>query len=225
MSKEVQQTQQTGIISSMETFEPQSMKELFAMCSLFCKTNFVPASYKNKPEESFVAALMGRNLGLDPLQSLQNIAVINGRPSIWGDGLKAVVMSKPDFEDIEELFDDETMTAICKVKRKNMSWQTRTFSMEDAKQAGLTNSPTYKKYPKRMLANRARSFALRDVFPHHLSGIITVEEAEETEPEVIKTEMEETFENMAKTIVVDAEDKTTKPKSLDEITKNGVDLS
>jgi len=121
---------------------------------------------------------MGAELGLKPIQSLQNIAVINGKPSVYGDSLLALVQTNPLYEYVHESFDEETMAATCCVKRKNQKEYVATFSQKDAQRAGLWNKPgPWTQYPKRMLQMRARGFALRDKFADALNGLITAEEA------------------------------------------------
>jgi len=53
------------------------------------------------------------------------------------------------------------------------------FSMEDATKAGLTNSPTWKKYPKHMLYNRAMSTLARVLFPDVVGNCYSEDEREE----------------------------------------------
>jgi hypothetical protein len=152
--------------------------KLAAAAEAFAKTEMVPKSFQGEPESIIVAWQAGRELGLQPMQSLANYAVINGKASLYGDGFVAVVTSHKDFENSEETFDDESMTAVCTVSRKGRSPITRSFSKEDAERAGLwERTDPWKKYPKRMLQCRARGFAFRDMFPDALCGVISAEEA------------------------------------------------
>lgn len=120
----------------------------------------------------------GRELGLTPTFAVNQLAEINGKMCVWGDGLLAIAMRTGLVEDIQETFDNETMTAKCYIKRKDMaSGQYREFSKEDAENAGLWGKNVWKSYPKRMLQMRARGFAIRDVFADQLGGLITSDEA------------------------------------------------
>ena len=58
----------------------------------------------------------GAEIGLQPLQAMQNIAVINGRPSLWGDAVLALVRSSGLLEQFEETQTEDMAT--CTVKRK-----------------------------------------------------------------------------------------------------------
>lgn len=141
------------------------------------KSRLAPKGFES-PEAILVAMQYGLELGVGPMQALQGIAVINGRPSVWGDLALAVCQSKPDFEDIIEAISPDGFEAKCTVKRKGRTPTARTFSMDDAKKANLLGKPgPWQQYPRRMLQMRARAFALRDCFADALKGISIREEA------------------------------------------------
>jgi hypothetical protein len=164
------------------TLRPQNMGELMEFAKMAANTDMVPKDFKGKPEAIVIACMMGHELGLPPLAALQNIAVINGRPSVWGDALLAIVQASGELDDINEVYDTETSTAHCHVVRKGRTPQTRSFSLQDAKNAGLLGKQgPWKQYPQRMQQLRARAFALRDVFADQLRGIRVVEEEKDRE--------------------------------------------
>ena len=158
---------------------PKNIQEAMQFATMVSNSQLAPKDYRGRPEDTLISMMMGNELGLNPLQSIQNIAVINGRPSIWGDALLALVQNHPSFKSIDESFDESTMTASCTVCRKGGKPHTSTFSRADAETAGLWGRNTWKQYPKRMLAMRARGFALRNQFADALLGLITREEAED----------------------------------------------
>jgi hypothetical protein len=146
----------------------------------------IPRDFQGKPGNVLVAIQWGREVGLGPLQALQNIAVINGRPSIWGDAALALVRGHPDCASVQEGAEGEgdARHGWCEVTRRGEQPQRRTFSIADAKRAGLWGKAgPWTQYPDRMLQLRARGFAIRDVFPDALRGVLTREEAEDTPPE------------------------------------------
>jgi hypothetical protein len=159
--------------------QPSSLQEAMQLADMLAKSGMVPKQYINNPQGTLVAMMMGQELGLNPIQSLQNIAVINGKPSIYADALLALVQNHPAFGGIEEELDEQTMTARCTVWRKgDAKKHTQTFSQKDAQTASLWGKQgPWTQYPKRMLMWRARGFALRDKFADALGGLITVEEA------------------------------------------------
>lgn len=168
---------------------PQTLAEAVQFAELIADSDLVPAQFKGKPGNILVAIQMGLDLGLAPMQALQNIYIVNGRPTVWGDAMLALVKGHPDCEDVQE-DDVETIKknqrATCKVKRRGQAWVMRTFSKEDALKATLWNkSGPWKQYPERMLQMRARSWALRDSFPDALRGIQMREEAQDIPVEVV----------------------------------------
>lgn len=147
------------------------------------KAMVVPKAYQGKPNDLFVAMALGYQIGLSVEQSIQAIAVINGRPCLWGDDMLALCMAHSEFVDIIEEPKSENGTIIgyiCTVKRRNKSDKIKEFTLNMAKKAGLLGKPgPWTQYPERMLQLRARSWALRDSFPDALKGIKAREEIED----------------------------------------------
>lgn len=168
----------TTMAKTSFNFVPQNFDEAMNYCKMVGNSNFCPKEYKGKPDEVFVAMQHGAELGLKPLQALQSIAVINGKPGIYGDAALALVKIQPDFEWIKEY--EESGTAICIVKRRGEDAHTQKFSVEDAKKAGLWGKQgPWTQYSSRMMLFRARGFALRNVFPHVLKGLALAEELQD----------------------------------------------
>ncbi|MDR5784096.1 hypothetical protein QCE63_32260 [Caballeronia sp. LZ065] len=154
---------------------PKSLDEALKFADYLADSSIVPKDFQQKPGNILVAIQWGMELGLKPMQAMQNIAVINGRPSLWGDAVLALVRASALCEYVYETF--ENGTAICRVKRRGEEEQIRTFSEADAKQAGLIGKQgPWAQYPNRMKQMRARAFALRDVFPDVLKGMPIAEE-------------------------------------------------
>ena len=156
---------------------PRNFDEAWRLAEILADSELVPKDFRGKPGNCLVGMQWGHELGLKPLQSLQGIAVINGRPSIWGDTLLAIARSSPLCEYITEGMDADG-TAWCKAKRRGEPEQVRTFSDADAKTAGLQGKAgPWVTNPKRMKQMRARAFALRDVFTDVLRGMHMAEES------------------------------------------------
>lgn len=154
---------------------PQTFEQALTFCDYLADSDLVPKDFKGKPANCLIAIQWGAELGLKPLQALQNLAIINGRPALWGDAVIALVRSSPLCEFISET--DDGHTATCRVKRRGEPEEVRTFSMDDARSAGLVGKAgPWTQYPKRMRQMRARAFALRDVFPDVLRGLPIAEE-------------------------------------------------
>lgn len=156
------------------TLTPKSLEEAMKLAELMSKSEIVPKDYQGKPANVLVAVQMGLEIGLAPMAALQNIAVINGRPGLFGDAGKALlldrgfVIEERDADEIRELG-----AARCSITRPGASKPVvRTFSIADAEQAGLWNKQgPWKQYPQRMLAWRAFWWAARDAAADVLKGL------------------------------------------------------
>ena len=166
-----------ALTTKTTTFDlsPQTFDQALTFSQYLADSDMVPKDYKGKPGNCLIAMQWGAEVGLKPLQALQNLAVINGRPALWGDSVIAIVRGSPLCEYVIET--DDGQTATCKVKRRGEPEQIRTFSMVDARAAGLAGRQgPWTQFPKRMRQMRARAFALRDVFPDVLRGLPVAEE-------------------------------------------------
>ena len=163
-----------------QIMEPTNLKEAMKFAETISKSGMVPDNFQGKPANVLVAVQWGYEIGLAPMQALQNIAVINGRPSLWGDSLLALIKAHPSYAGMREWMEGDT--AYCEIKRTlangEVETTTKSFSTQEAQKAGLTNKRgPWTQYPNRMLALRARGFAIRDAFPDAIKGMITAEEA------------------------------------------------
>lgn len=167
------------ILSGKSGLELRSLDDYWRFAQFVCKSGLAPKGMET-PEACIIAMQIGAEIGLKHMQSIQSIAVINNRPSVWGDSVKGLILATGICEDFQEYFegDGDKLVAHCKIKRRGMSWVHQTFSVADAKQADLTKKQgPWQQYPKRMLQMRARGFACRDAFPDALRGLYLAEEA------------------------------------------------
>ncbi|MCG9964588.1 hypothetical protein [Shewanella cutis] len=165
---------------------PANFQEAFQIAEMLSQSEMVPKNYQRKPNDIVIAMAMGAELGFQPLQSLQNIAVINGRPSVWGDAFRALIIGSPDLVEFKEWYENDT--AHCLIKRRLASGAVvefnGSFSLEDAKQAGLLGKQgPWTQYTKRMQQWRALGFAGRDAYADRLRGIWLDVEAQDLPPE------------------------------------------
>lgn len=175
---------------------PRNFEELWKFAQMVCETEFVPGAFRSKPGAVIAACQLGNEVGLPPMTALKWIAVINGTPSIWGDGYWMLVSSHPRFEWARELGPDEALEkgyGECTIKRKDRAEPiTRRYTKEMAERAGLWGgkgaTEEKRKYspwftnPGRMLQMRARALAGRDGLPEATGPLSMREEAEDFEP-------------------------------------------
>ena len=154
---------------------PQSFEEVYRLARIVVAAGMAPKGMDTE-EKAAIAIMRGLEVGLTPFQALDKIAIVNGRPTIWGDGALGLVRGSGLCEWIKETTEGET--AICEAKRRGDA-QTirRTFTVADAKKAGLWGKQgPWQQYPNRMLQMRARAFCLRDGFADVLGGLYLKEE-------------------------------------------------
>lgn len=175
------------------------MDDLFRFAKAVSVSGLAPKGIET-PEAIFVALEMGLEVGLPMMAALQNIAVINGRPTIWGDAQLAVVRGTGELVLFEEWYEEggkrlarnpatftDATTAVCRVQRHGYEPAETAFSVADAKRANLWGkSGPWSQYPARMLRFRARSFGLRDQFGDALRGLRTAEEVMDDPVEVAR---------------------------------------
>lgn len=170
---------------SLTAIVPQSIEEAYRMASAVVAAGMAPKSL-DTAEKAMVAIMHGMEVGLTPMAAMQSIAVVNGFPTIWGDGALGLVRGSGLCEGVKEWIDGDgdQMVAVCEVRRRGEADPIRrTFSVADARKAGLwSKAGPWQNYPKRMLQMRARSLALRDGFADILRGLRIREEVEDYQP-------------------------------------------
>ena len=177
----VQQPQQK-IALGRQGVQLSSYEELYRFAKSVALSGFAPKGME-KPESILVAIQLGLELGITPMAALQNIAVINGRPGIFGDMALALVRGSGLCEKYSQRWEGtgEAHRAVVSCIRKGEAEpMVSTFSVADAKAASLWGKPgPWSQYPDRMLLFRARGFLLRDAFGDVLKGLRTTEELQD----------------------------------------------
>ena len=132
-------------------------------------TEFVPASMRGSAAKVAACIMFGAEIGIGPMQSLAKIDVIDGRPAPKAELARALVLGAG-----HELIFEESSGTRCTVagrRRNSDTWQRVTWTMDDAKRAGLDGKQNWRKWPRAMLAARASAELVRLVFPDCLGGI------------------------------------------------------
>jgi hypothetical protein len=166
---------------------PATTEEAWKIATAIAKSSLVPKQYQGQPGDIIIAASMGARLGLDPFSAMQGIAVVNGRPTLWGDAMLAVCQSRPDWRGQTVAWSGEGDKLTCTVTVRRQVAQAvdeypGVFGVDDAKKAGLwTKQGPWSQYPRRMLELRARAFALRGSFADALLGFHAREEMEDVQ--------------------------------------------
>jgi hypothetical protein len=164
-------------MSNIEVARPLSPAEVnWKTAQKIANTPFVPTAFRGKPEAVFAAILYGDELGLGPMQSLNSIHVIEGKPSMSPELMRALVARAGHRLDVKLASNDKVV--LWGKRADNGSEATVEWSMKDAQQAGLAGRGAWKTYPRAMLLARATSEICRQIFSDCIMGLsYTPEEA------------------------------------------------
>ena len=183
--------------TSIDPYNPGNFQEAWRLAEIVAAARLAPGIAT--PEQALLILALGSDLGLSPMQSIRGIHIIEGRPCPSADCLAACVLRSGLAEYFTEIETTEQLST-WETKRKSEAKPRRyTFSIEDAKRAGLLNrgkdpsQNNWNKYPKRMLSARAKAFLVRDVYPDLTLGLYTPDEIPE-QPIHVQSEVVETYQ-------------------------------
>jgi hypothetical protein len=141
-------------------------------------TEMVPKDLRNRPEAVFAVMLYGREIGLAPMNALQSIHFIEGKPAQSADLMRATVRRRGHHIKVVEWTNQ--LCTLTGTRCDDDESLTVTFTMEDAKVAKVDQKAVWKQHPRRMLLARATSELCVGLFSDCLSGVIyTPEELED----------------------------------------------
>ncbi len=157
------------------------MGDSWILASKIANTTFVPAALRGKPEAVLACILAGHEAGISPMQALAKIHIVDGRPGMAAELMRALVLRHG-----HELWYEESSSSLCTAigKRRGQTRETRvTWTIEDAKRAALSEKDNWRKYPGDMLIARATGRLCRMIFSDVLAGIsYTMEELLDMNP-------------------------------------------
>jgi hypothetical protein len=159
-----------------------SMKEAFLYCEWLQKSGLAP---KNDTASQILVKLQaGAELGFPPMRALASLVVVNGKLTLQGDAMLALIRASGKGRVIVGVTGEgENRVAHCDIERFDTKEKDRvTFSWQDAKRAGLTGKDTYKSYGEDMLIWKAVARAARRYFSDVIGGVSTEEDARTYEP-------------------------------------------
>ncbi|QNQ90739.1 hypothetical protein GP475_08875 [Corynebacterium poyangense] len=164
--------------------QAEAMQSAHQLATGLCATQMVPSTYRDKPDDGAAAILYGAELGLKPLQALQQIFVVRGKPAIYARTMVALLKAKGyTFSTVEDT--PEAVT----VRGTSPSGETEEarWTLERAKRAGYTKSnEKYQTDPQAMLYAKAASEVCRKLAPDVLLGVTYSAEELELEPAPVR---------------------------------------
>lgn len=172
-----------GVLAALT---PQTLDEAFRLAQALAGSgDMVPKAFQGQPQATMAAIIRGMEVGLAPMQALASIAVIQGRPVIWGDALPALMQRAGHHIDVDVEGEGDAMVATATLTRGDTGRVIkRTFSASDAKAAGLWGKQgPWQTHKRRMLGHKARNFAIRDGAADALMGMGIADQDEHQGPD------------------------------------------
>ena len=162
---------------------PEAMKLLMDMANLFSKSHLVPTLYRANQANCAIAINMATRIGMDPMTVMQNLYLIQGKPSWSSQFLIACWNTCGRFSPIRYEWSADRKS--CRAWSEDLKTGERlvgtmiTLSM--AKAEGWLDKPgsKWKTMPEQMLMYRAAAFLCRAYAAEISLGIMTSEEAED----------------------------------------------
>lgn len=147
----------------------QSAQAAHQIATTLVQTSFVPDSFRNKPGEATAAILAGLEVGLQPMAALRSFDVIQGQAAPRAITLRAIIQSRG--HEIEVVESTATRCRMRGRRKGATDWQTVTWTIERARDLGVTNKANWKNQPQAMLVARATSELSRLVASDAILGI------------------------------------------------------
>lgn len=168
--------------TAVEPFEPQNIEQAINMSEHLSHATLLPTHLRQKPADIFATLLLGRDLGLTPMQSIVGIHCIEGKPSVSAQTAIALVKRSPACVYFR-LVESDDQVAIYETQRKGEPSPARMrFTIEEARRAGLATKKNWQAYPSAMLRARCSMALARDVYPDVLANLYDPDELDATEP-------------------------------------------
>lgn len=149
---------QTAIATRVDVLEGVTFADLVSMGQELARTGFLPDHIKTGPQ--FAAIVMtGRELGMTPMRAVRSLQMVKGK--VVEDAASQLARFKVAGGRATFLHLDETR-AVLELTHPNGDKHTETWTLEDAKRAGLSGGMVGK-FPKAMLRSRAITAGLKSL--------------------------------------------------------------
>lgn len=161
----------------------QSFADAQRMVKAICSSNMVPEQYRgdNGTGNALIALEMAQRIDASPMAVMQNLHVVNGKPSWSSQFIIAALNSCGLFSPLRFADDGQSCYAWAYDKETGDKLEGPPVTMEMAKAEGwLTRSGSkWKNMPDLMRRYRAAAFFGRLYAPHILVGMHTADEVED----------------------------------------------
>ncbi|WP_433465737.1 hypothetical protein [Spirillospora sp. CA-128828] len=159
------------------------LDQAWRLAQALAGSSILPNDLRGKAGNVLVILMYGQELGLSPMQSIQGIYVVNGRPQMSGQLWLAKVREAGHSVKVSDHTEKSCTVTI--TRGDTGEEHSETFTWADAERAKLAKKDIWLSYPKRMLMWRAVSHCATTICPEVAMGFgAEVPEAEAPAPEV-----------------------------------------
>lgn len=193
MENEIIQTEQIRGLSTSVFSNPESFQEIFNIGKMFASSSLVPKAYQGKPMDCTIAVDMANRMNVSPMMVMQNLYVVQGKPSWSGQACASMIMASSKFKNVHHEYTGEENTDSwgCYLEAENVETHkiikgpVVTIKMAKDEQWYTKSGSKWKTMPEIMLAYRASAFFARVHIPNSLMGCLVEGEAEDIAKEKI----------------------------------------
>lgn len=158
---------------------PKSLDEARSLSTTISKASLLPDALRGKEADVLMTIMTGAELGLGPMQSIRSIDVIKGKPTLKAEAMVALVRRRRDVCEYLVLRKSDATSCVMETKRVGDPVPTTlSFSIDDAKAAGLLSNDNWKRFPAAMLRARCGSAICKAVYSDLTLGLYDPEEIE-----------------------------------------------
>ncbi len=222
------------IKKSVLGFDPRIFNTQIQMANAFAKSGILPAALRNKPNDIVIILQLALELNLPPMQAINGINVIQGKPTISPQLMLAMIYKTYPETILQIKEDNESRTVTVRIARnKDDSFHESTWNVSKATSMGLIGKDNWQKQFMTMCKWRAVAEVVRTKFPHVIMGLYTSEELDAKDQyvyndlgEIVGDKKEEKFKEAVKTGPADSAPVETKKKvdPMSEFIKIGINL-
>lgn len=168
--------------------EARFLDVAYGLAEKACTGQLVAQHFRGKPADGAIAIAYGASLGWHWTKSLQDVYVVNGKPSIMAKEMRELMIRAG--HDIWEEEVGPTKVVLAGRRRGSDIVVRVEWTIEKAEKAGYTKSnPNYGKIPESMLYARCTTDLAKRLAPDALSGLGIVEDLQDQPKRVMSEQV------------------------------------
>lgn len=166
-----------------------TFQKLYDMGKMFASSDLVPSNYKGKAMDCAIAVDMANRMNVSPMMVMQNLYVVQGKPSWSGQACMSMIHAAPQFKNARPVYTPDKTKGTddwgCYIQAEYrdtgevVKGTLVTIGMAKAEGWLSKNGSKWKTMPEQMLPYRAAAFFARVYIPNALMGVYVEGEAED----------------------------------------------